>query len=178
MEVVMFCPQCGVKNDLEKKFCRSCGFSLVSTQFVLEGHIDEAIEKLKKSESIIRKGIKSLFIFILLAIFLAAFSDPFVITLGAPLHTKIAISHWPTILGMGLTFGIPAILIGYMRLRRANRLLPTIGEPYPPAIRESTSQAEFYPSIPTNKMIDANQPALNSIVEDSTLKIKQPDVER
>jgi hypothetical protein len=178
MEVVMFCPQCGAKNDLEKKFCRSCGYSLVHTQLVLEGHLEETIEKLKKSESIIRKGIKTLLIFILLAIFLAAFADPFEVTLGAPLYTKIAISHWPTILGIGLAFGIPAILIGYMRLRRANRLLPIIGEPNPPAIRKSDPQAGLYPSIPTNKMIDANQPVLSSIVEDPTLKIKQPDTEQ
>lgn len=174
----MFCPQCSVKNDLEKKFCRSCGFSLTSTQFVLDGHLDEAIEKLKKSESIIRRGIKTLFVFILLSILLAAFADPFEITLGAPLHTKIAISHWPTILGIGLAFGIPAILLGHMRLRRANRLLPTIGPPNPTAIRESDPQAGLYPSIPTNKMIDANHAALNSIVEDPTLKIKQPDTDR
>ena len=171
----MFCPQCGVKNDPNKKFCRSCGFSLAYTQFVLEGDLEEAIEKLKKSESAIRKGVKTLFIFILIAIFLAAFADPFEISLGAPLYTKIAISHWPTILGMGLVFGIGAILVGFARLRRANRLLPSVEQPAQSTISESNQADKLYPSIPTNKMIEANQPAPNSIVEDQTLKIKQPN---
>lgn len=171
----MFCPQCGVKNDLDKKFCRSCGFSLARTQFVLEGHLEEAIEKLRKSESAIRKGVKTLFIFILIAIFLAAFADPIEIVLGAPLNAKIAFSHWPTILGMGLMFGILAILVGFARLRSANRLLPSVEQSAQSTISESDQADKLYPSIPTNKMIEANQPAPNSIGEDQTLKMKQPD---
>ena len=123
----MFCPQCSAENDSSKKYCRNCGFSLAAVHFVLEGHLHEAITGLGKSASAIRKGMKVLFTFISVAIFLAAFADPLEI-IFAPFDFKISIHHWPTILVIGLVFGISAILIGYGRLRRVNRLLPSIDQ--------------------------------------------------
>lgn|GEM_PF-1387855 len=175
MEVGMFCPQCGSRNDLNKKYCRNCGFSLTHTQFVLDGNLDEAIAKIGKSEKAIRRGVKILFTFILIAIFLAVFADPFEITIGPPLESKISIHHWPTFIGLGLVLGGAAILMGLIRLRRVNRLLPPTDQLGQTAISESSQLEDLPSSVSTNKMINANQHSPNSAIEDATLKIKQID---
>jgi uncharacterized membrane protein YvbJ len=46
----MFCPQCGSENNIEKKYCRQCGFSLSAVRLALDGRTDEAIKTIAGDE--------------------------------------------------------------------------------------------------------------------------------
>ena len=40
----MFCPQCGSENDVDKRYCRSCGQELSAVRLALDGRVEAAIK--------------------------------------------------------------------------------------------------------------------------------------
>lgn len=78
IEVIMFCPNCGIESEINRKFCRSCGMSLEVISHVLTGQFPSAqtgdgvveSEQMFKSD---RQKVKRIgFITLLCGFFLAA----------------------------------------------------------------------------------------------------------
>jgi hypothetical protein len=120
--------------------------------------VDEAITRLKKGESALRKGIIIFSLFLLATIIAVLRSGPFEIAIW-PLTFQI--TDWWVAVICGLLFGVPVILIGLSRLRHAERLLNAHEEGSRRAV-EGADHAEALP--PT---------APGSVVEDRTLKLSE-----
>ena len=104
----MFCPRCGAENTLEPKFCRQCGLELTAARIAL---LDEALTKSRKSAKLLTVGA----MFLILAV-IAALAN----SLMNP-----ALANYGVILNLlsGLFLAVPMILVGTLRLRRAQQVL-------------------------------------------------------
>ena len=54
----MFCPECGIENDVDKSYCRRCGKALAAVRLALDGRIDQAIKLVKKDQSKIYYSVR------------------------------------------------------------------------------------------------------------------------
>ena len=64
----MFCPRCSTNNLDDQKFCRQCGLALTNVHRILNGQLDELVDKLKKSADLLSGGLVTLSIFAVIAI--------------------------------------------------------------------------------------------------------------
>ena len=50
----VFCPACGADNEVDKRYCRKCGQSLVAVRLALDGRVDEVIKTVAGAEKLAR----------------------------------------------------------------------------------------------------------------------------
>ena len=107
----MFCPRCSAENGLEQKYCRQCGLQLTAARIALQGVVDEALNRQKKGANLISGGS----IFLILSV-MAALAN--ILLNSGPWNYGVVIN-----LLVGLLITVPMIVIGTVRLRRAQRTL-------------------------------------------------------
>lgn len=100
--------RCGLGNLADQKFCRGCGHALAGHRAALENNFEEAVEKIKSGTTIL--GISAV-----------GFIAISLMGLGVWLTQKDA-GVFVTLVPV-LAFGIPAAVIGLVRLNRAYRAL-------------------------------------------------------
>lgn len=155
----MFCPRCATENKPEQRYCRQCGLTLPSVKLALEGHVDEAIEKLKKSKTALEWG------FIILIIGL----------LNAGIN--VLLHAWQSAIFsgvIGLLAGKVLILIALLRIWRADKLLNLTGKKIEPAALAGPEPAEAaLPPAPITEELKRAPSRPASVVEQTTLKLKR-----
>ena len=157
----MFCPRCATENKKEQRYCRQCGLTLTNIRLALDGRVDEAIQKYKKSETTLDWG--------------------FVILLIGGLNAGInAFFHaWqPAIFSgvIGFVVGITLILIGLSRMGHASKILNPAEkkiEPETPALNQSEYAATALPPAPITEEIKQTPAPPSSVIENTTIKLKR-----
>src|SRR5687767_1392671 len=104
----MYCPDCGTLNDQRPSYCRRCGRSLVAVQHAIDGRVDEAIGKFKKSEDLLGAGLLTFGLFV--------FGSVVMLYLDGPRPFSFGIL-------LGLVISLPMVLLGLIRVDRVRRLL-------------------------------------------------------
>ncbi len=105
----MYCPDCATVNDTQTRYCRKCGRSLVGVQMALDGRVDEAVAKFKKSEDLLGLGLL-LFALTMAAALLVLFF------FGGPHPFSFVVIF-------GLIVCLPIVLTGLIRVDRVRQLL-------------------------------------------------------
>lgn len=155
----MFCPRCGTENKLEQRYCRQCGLTLPSVKLALEGHVDEAVEKLKKSKTALEWG----FIIVLIGLLNAGIN--------------VLLHAWQSAIfsgAVGLLVGKALILIAMLRIWRADKLLNTSEKKEEPTALTQPERAEA--ALPPAPITEELRPTLSpaaSVVENTTIKLKR-----
>ena len=155
----MFCPGCSTENDTNQSFCRKCGISLSAIRIALDGNIDHALTKLKKGERALRIGILVSLLLFFITLYAAVRSGPFQIVIDP---IAIRVSNWLAGLALSLVIGLPIVVIGLLRLRRARQLLETS--------TQSNSQLVDRP-MHTPALPSAATPF--TVTEETTLKLSE-----
>lgn len=162
----MFCPKCGTNNNPEQKYCRQCGQQLTATRIALEGGFDNALDKLKKGENALSSGVVTFMIFFFVAIVSVILSSLDRSPNFATPFINIA---------LGIIFGFPAIVIGLLRIRKANALLN--GETPTKNLPQGPAQAQLPQARPTDPALSSHHtPA--SVTEHTTINLNPPDQPR
>src|SRR5687768_4182616 len=104
----MYCPDCGTLNDASPSYCRKCGRSLVGVNLALDGRVEEAITKFKKSEDLLATGLLIFAAFLLGAIVMLFLEGP------RPFSFSVL---------LGLLISLPIVLSGLIKIDRVRRLL-------------------------------------------------------
>lgn len=110
----MYCPDCATLNDTPTRYCRKCGRSLIGVQLALDGSVENAIAKFKKSEDLLGVGLL-VFALIMLGALLVLFSE------GPRTFSFIVI--------FGLIVCLPIVLTGLIKVDRVRQLLEQDAEP-------------------------------------------------
>lgn len=158
----MFCPRCATQNDLAQNYCRQCGQPLSGVRLDLEGIRRRSLE-LKKGERLIRMGTATLIVFNL-------------ITLIVALTTLTTTGLTPSILSiifdlvLGLGIGVPLILVGKSRYRRAT-FLPGEIEPAH-SLPDRTRPLDQLTTAGLGTNLD-RLPEQGSVTEHTTLNLKR-----
>jgi hypothetical protein len=154
----MFCPKCGTTNDNRPSFCRQCGLSLTGIQLGVEGRVDEAIAKFKKSEDLLATGLVIFTVFVigaLVSLFLTGVY-PFAISIG-----------------IGLIISVPIVLLGLIRVDRVRRLLDP-EEKHVKLIEPTGGNPNFLPPAATTDALPTGPVAPGSVTEQTTINLKHP----
>lgn len=154
----MYCPDCGTANENRPSYCRKCGRSLTGIQLAVDGRVDEAIAKFKKSEDLLATGLVIFAVFVLAALVSLFLTGvyPFAISIG-----------------LGLIVCVPIVLMGLIRVDRVRRLLDPGDEPA--ALRKSSDEnLNLLPSTPTTDALPTGPLAPGSVTEQTTLNLKNP----
>ena len=109
----MYCPDCATLNDTQTRYCRKCGRSLAGVQLALDGRVDEAIAKFKKSEDLLGLGLL-VFALCLAGAFLLLFTE-------GPRSFSFAVIF-------AVIVCLPIVLTGLIKVDRVRRLLAEPGE--------------------------------------------------
>lgn len=157
----MFCPRCATENKLEQRYCRQCGLTLPAIRLALDGQVDEAIQKYKKSETLLDWGYILLLIGGLNAVINAFFHawQPAIFS-GA----------------LGFLVGMTLITIGLSRMGKANKLLNPPEkkvEPETHALNQSDYAATTLPPAPITEEIRQTPAPPPSVIENTTVKLKR-----
>jgi hypothetical protein len=158
----MYCPKCGIENQLEQKYCRGCGHQLAGHRVVLEGNFEEAVANLKKGAAITAAGILVAGI-CKLNILLNWFA-PNAGNVGVVVNIIIA-----------LTIALPLLLVGIRRLVRAASLLSPKEKSKTQPLEESDVATIEMNTAP---VAGAIAPAPVSVTEHTTLNLKEPEEAR
>jgi hypothetical protein len=156
----MFCAKCGIENLIEQKYCRQCGHHLVGHRVALEGNFEVAATNLRKGEDSVGTGLVILGICALniLANWLLG-GDAIGILIN---------------LAIGLMVAVPFMIIGLMRLERANKVFNVTEQPGKKAIEESKATAIEMPAAPITDRSLSTAEAPASVTEHTTLDLKTP----
>ena len=111
----MFCPSCGIQNEVTHGYCRQCGQALSAVGIALKGSSNQSLEKLRFSDKWITAGFATMTAFAVIALILGA--------VGFAAHDLILPFIGLLNAMLGLLIGLPLILVGKVSLRRATRLL-------------------------------------------------------
>lgn len=122
----MYCPDCATLNDTPTRYCRKCGRSLIGVQLALDGSVEDAIAKFKKSEDLLGIGLL-VFALIMLGALLMLFFD------GPRTFSFIVI--------FGLIVCLPIVLTGLIEVDRVGRLLEGSADPKPIGPANQTDKA-------------------------------------
>jgi hypothetical protein len=161
----MYCPKCSVENNLEQKYCRGCGQSLASVRLALEGGVDEAINALRKEQSLARYRARIVISSLLILIAIAT-----IFTAG-----RFGISNVQS----GAAILIIALIL-FMKLalkaRRAARALDL--ENPEDVLTSSKASNAVLDEGSTRSLEPAESHPPSSITEQSTLELKRKDPKR
>jgi hypothetical protein len=155
----MFCPQCSTENEADQSYCRKCGLPLSAIRLAVDGRVDQALTKLKKSEKSLRNGIIVSILLLAVTLYAAVRSGPFEIVID-PLVLRV--SNWLVGLVTSVVIGLPIVVIGLVRLRRARQLLEAPDEGDRPLVIESRGAVALPAATPI------------TVTEDTTLKLSEP----
>ncbi len=161
----MFCPKCGAQNRTDQKFCRNCGQSLPAVRLALEGKVDEAVAELKQAVEKLGSGLFTLSIFILLAL----------------------INYFLWDEGMLINLLLGVIITGRWIYRaldkadKARKLLELQEKPKDPTQQSAfeapdRANAALQPVPDTDPNLSSSVP--DSVIEHTTLKLKEPEPQR
>jgi len=155
----MFCPGCSTENDANESYCRKCGLSLSAIRMALDGTVDKALTKLKKSERSLRIGVVVSILLFFVTLYAAVRSGPFQIVIDP---VVIRVANWLAGMILSMIVGLPIVVIGLLRLRTARRLL------------EAPKQMN-HRLVDNPKETHALPPAATplSVTEETTLKLSQ-----
>jgi zinc ribbon protein len=152
----MFCPKCGIQNQIEQKYCRGCGHHLAGHVIALKGNIEEATIDIKKGSNLVGIGLIVVGICklnVLLNFFLGA--------------DRIGILF--NVL-LGLLLAVPLITLGVYRIgRAASSLIPKGGAPEN-AIDISDEPRNQLPASAATGSVP-----VPSVTERTTLELKEPE---
>jgi hypothetical protein len=152
----MFCPRCASENESHLSYCRRCGQALTDVRLALEHKATEALEKLRDGRKFTNGGVATITAFILIAVLITILG----IAIGDPSLSTIAVIN----VVLGAIIGVPLILVGQARVRRATRLLSESNtQPRDRALSDQR-QAE----LPTGSALAAP----GSVTENTTLDLK------
>lgn len=157
----MFCPRCATENKKEQRYCRQCGLPLPAVRLALDGQVDEAIQKYKKSETALGCGI----VILLIGGVNAAING----FLGA----------WQSAIfsaAFGFLLSVIFLIAGMSRVGKANKLLKTTEkkvEPETPALNQSDYAAATLPPAPITEEIRQTPAPPPSVIENTTIKLKR-----
>jgi hypothetical protein len=70
----MFCPQCGIEDIVNQRYCKHCGQLLTSVELAMEGSFDRSFAELRRCERALTTGGIFVGIYSLLVIFGLAFA--------------------------------------------------------------------------------------------------------
>jgi hypothetical protein len=153
----MFCPQCGTENKSEQSYCRQCGLTLPAVRLALEGHVDEALIKLKKGSGSLSGGVLIFIVGLLNALvngyFAAWQSAAFSIILGS-------------------IIGVPLAIVGIARISQAKRLLNGQGRSKRLQAMQSDGANNLMTEVPAAHALNPKPPISNSITENTTVKLE------
>ena len=157
----MFCPLCNTENESEQGYCRQCGLPLSGVRLAISGRAEEALSRYKKGSGALSAGAITLLVCVLIALlnfFLSSESRNY----GTLVNLLI-----------GLVVALPLIIIGMVRVSRAEGLLKD--EEF--AIHQLRGQTYKPASLPsdTRRIVPlAESPsARNSVTEQTTVKLKR-----
>jgi len=152
----MFCPRCASENETHLSYCRRCGQALTDVRLALEHKATEALEKLRSGRKLTNGGVATMTAFILIAVLITILG----IAIGAPSLSTIAMIN----VVLGAIVGVPLILVGQVRVRRATRLLSE-GPTQP---RDPDLSGQRREELPTGSALAAP----GSVTENTTLDLK------
>lgn len=112
----MYCPQCGSEASSGLQYCRSCGLALNAVEAALGDGFSAAASELRHGARAIKFSLIWMGLFVVIAGIAAAAAGPFDVTIGPLL---IRVSDWGVSLMLGLLVGMPAVGLGYRRIRHA-----------------------------------------------------------
>ncbi|HEX6729498.1 MAG TPA: hypothetical protein VF074_05780, partial [Pyrinomonadaceae bacterium] len=124
----------------------------------VDGRVDEAIAKFKKSEDLLATGLVIFTVFVLgalVSLFLTGVY-PFAISIG-----------------LGLIISVPIVFLGLMRVDRVRRLLDP-GEKPTKLLKQSDENRNSLPPAPTTDRLPRGPVAPDSVTEQTTLNLKHP----
>jgi hypothetical protein len=159
--LLMYCPRCGVQDDLNQGYCRRCGQALAVVQLAIDGQADESLERLKASAKRIGQGTTTIvvFTFIALAITLAG------LAIEEPVFGFIALLN----LLLGLSFGLPLVFLGRSSLNRAARLL---SRPDALKYRSGLEHRRSEKVITGDLNVSLREPGPSSVTDHTTLDLE------
>jgi hypothetical protein len=156
----MYCPKCGIENNLDQKYCRGCGQSLTSVRLALEGRVDEAINVLRKEQGLTRYRLRMVISSLLILIAIAT-----IFTAGqfgiSNVQSGAAILIITLILFLQLA----------LKTRRAARALDL----EKPSSLLAESGAPNVPSLESSSTQRLESQTHSSVTEQSTLELKPKD---
>lgn len=162
----MFCPQCGVENNLEQKYCRKCGQQVTGARIAVRGGAEEALKRYQKGARLLSVGS----IFLLFSV-LAALAN----SLSRPGQRNYAVI---INLLIGLIITGPMIVTGMARLRCARRALRLKDERNQLASGHSPGEETFAASAqPTARLLE-RVAAPGSITEGTTRHLQAQERKR
>ena len=151
----MYCPDCATLNDPQTRYCRKCGRSLAGVQMALEGRVDEAISKFKKSEDLLGVGLL-VFALIMAGALLVLFSE------GPRAFSFIVL--------FALIVCVPIVLTGLIKIDRVRRLLDS-SETQSPQV-EATKIKHALPARSTDPL-EIGPEFQGSVTDRTTLHLDQ-----
>src|SRR5262245_46592238 len=105
----MYCPDCATLNDSQTHYCRKCGRPLTGVQMALEGRVEEAVTKFKKSEDVLGWGLLLFGLFMAAGLFILFFN-------GGPRPFSFVVLF-------ALIVCLPIVLTGLIKVDQVRRLL-------------------------------------------------------
>jgi hypothetical protein len=158
----MFCPQCGVENNPEQKYCRQCGQQLTDARIAVRGGAGEALTRYQKGARLLSAGS----LFLILSV-LAALANSLSHT--GPRNYAVIIN-----LLIGLIITGPMIVTGMVRLRCARRALRLKDEPSQLVGGHSPGGETFTASAHRTARLLTPLAAPGSITEGTTRHLQTP----
>ena len=161
----MLCPQCGTENNLEQSYCRQCGLTLSTVRLALEGHLDEAMVKIKNARNTLRNGAGITAMLILILIFGHL--------IGAIGGSVLILTPFDLlVVGMISFIGMPLIIKGTLGIERANNLLGGKDKPGGLTLGQRERSSAALPSADTANSLDARLPFPGSVTEHTTIHLE------
>jgi len=152
----MYCPDCATLNDSQTRYCRKCGRSLTGVQMALEGRVDEAVAKFKKSEDLLGLGLLVFALTMLGALLMLFFEGP---------------RAFSFIVIFGLIVCVPIVLTGLIKVDRVRRLLDA-SESEPKQIGRNDLPNNALPARSTDPLEIVPVPG-GSVTDRTTLHLDQ-----
>ena len=154
----MFCPQCGIENRIDQRFCRGCGHELAGHRAALENSFEQTIEKIESGTTALFASSLVLGVLTLMALAVWLIGkDSGVFAILIPV----------------LAIAIPAAIIGVLRLNSARRSLagPDYGKKKKKLVTQAiTSNALSAAS--TDPLELPQHPTPVSVTENTTVNLR------
>ncbi|HEX6729608.1 MAG TPA: zinc ribbon domain-containing protein [Pyrinomonadaceae bacterium] len=158
----MYCPKCGIENNLDQKYCRGCGQSLTPVRLALEGGVDEAITVLRREQSLTRHRVRMVISSLLILIAIAT-----IFSAG-----RFGISNVQS----GAVILIITLILFMLLARKTRRAARALDlENSGDLLRDSGAPNATLNEASTRSLGSAESQPARSVTEESTLELKRDD---